>query len=231
VHRASKGKRGARRLPRADQPAPVNWTLRKSLSQHPRLDRSAIKPPRTIRRKSPGRRAVLAWRAVGSRLGAIAAIALAVGCLGAIAALDGPQMRSMAPSSTTFAAPTTVSTVASLTWTTAPPSLAEEPARTLRTVPPSRYARHYRIGARCRDGWRSHATGSGACSWHGGVAEWLYADDRIVHDTKTGRELGTVRSVGTYAGQALQRQAHYSLSLDEVEEACDRTLRNGSGSA
>ena len=120
MHRASKGKRGARRLPRADQPAPVSWTPRKSLSQHPRLDRSAIKPPRTIRRKSPGRRAVLAWRAVGSRLGAIAAIAPAVGCLGATAALDGPHMRSMAPSSTTFAAPTTVSTVASLTWTTAP---------------------------------------------------------------------------------------------------------------
>jgi hypothetical protein len=90
-------------------------------------------------------------------------------------------------------------------------------------VPPSRYARHYRIGARCRDGWRSHATG-GACSWHGGVAEWLYADDRIVHDTKTGRELSTVKSVGTYAGRALQRQAHYSLSLDEVEEACDSTF-------
>jgi hypothetical protein len=167
---------------------------------------------------------VLAWQAVGSRLGAIAAIALVVGCLGAIAALDGPQMRSMAPSSTTFAAPTTVSTVASLTWTAAPPSSAEEPARTLRTVPPSRYARHYRIGARCRDGWRSHATGSGACSWHGGVTEWLDADDRMVQDTKTGRELGTVRSVGTYAGRALQHKVHYSLSLDEVEAACERTF-------
>jgi hypothetical protein len=130
----------------------------------------------------------------------------------------------MPPSYTTFAASTTVSTVASLTWTTAPPSLAEEPARTLRTVPPSRTARHYQIGARCRDGWRSHATGSGACPWHGGVAEWLYADDRMVHDTKNGRELGTVRSVGTYAGRALQRQAHYGLSLDEVEEACDSTF-------
>jgi endonuclease I len=91
-------------------------------------------------------------------------------------------------------------------------------------VPPSRDARRYRIGARCRDGWRSHATGSGACSWHGGVAEWLYADDRMVHDTKTDRELGTMRSVGTYAGRALQRQARYSLSLDEVEKASDRTF-------
>jgi hypothetical protein len=157
-------------------------------------------------------------------LGAIAAIALAVGCLGTIAALDGVKRRSVPSSSTTFAASTTVSTVASLTWTTAAPPSTEEPARTLRTVPPSFSARHYRIGARCGDGWRSDATGSGACSWHGGVAEWLYADDRIVHDTRTGRELGTVRSVGTYAGRALQRRAHYGLSLDEVEEACGGTF-------
>jgi hypothetical protein len=152
--------------------------------------------------------------------------------LGAIAALEGPEKPSSAPSGTTAsAASTTVSTVASLTWTTAPPSSAEEPAHTLRIVPPSRYARHYRIGARCRDGWRSHATGSGACSWHGGVAEWLYADDRVVHDTKTGREIGTVKSVGTYAGRALQRQASYGLSLDEIAVACERTLRSGSGRA
>lgn len=32
----------------------------------------------------------------------------------------------------------------------------------------------YRIGAICYDGSRSYATGSGACSWHGGVYEWLY---------------------------------------------------------
>ncbi|MBQ3292950.1 G5 domain-containing protein [Candidatus Saccharibacteria bacterium] len=31
-----------------------------------------------------------------------------------------------------------------------------------------------RIGAICRDGWRSSATGRGACSHHGGVAQWLY---------------------------------------------------------
>lgn len=29
-----------------------------------------------------------------------------------------------------------------------------------------------RVGALCRDGWESTATGSGACSDHGGVAEW-----------------------------------------------------------
>jgi len=29
-------------------------------------------------------------------------------------------------------------------------------------------------GAVCRDGWRSYATGSGACSWHGGVFYWTW---------------------------------------------------------
>lgn len=33
-----------------------------------------------------------------------------------------------------------------------------------------------RIGARCCDGTRSSATGSGACSHHGGVCEWLYSE-------------------------------------------------------
>ena len=31
-----------------------------------------------------------------------------------------------------------------------------------------------RTGAICNDGWRSSATGSGACSGHGGVAYWTY---------------------------------------------------------
>jgi hypothetical protein len=65
VHHASQGKRGARRLSRADQSAPVSWMPRKSLSQHPRLDRGATKPPsRTVGRESSGRRAALAWLAV-----------------------------------------------------------------------------------------------------------------------------------------------------------------------
>jgi hypothetical protein len=34
----------------------------------------------------------------------------------------------------------------------------------------------YRIGAICNDGWQSNATGSGACSHHGGVSCWLYSD-------------------------------------------------------
>ena len=32
----------------------------------------------------------------------------------------------------------------------------------------------YRVGAICEDGWRSSSTGSGTCSWHGGVDHWIY---------------------------------------------------------
>ena len=31
-----------------------------------------------------------------------------------------------------------------------------------------------RVGAVCEDGWKSNATGSGACSHHGGVDYWIY---------------------------------------------------------
>lgn len=37
------------------------------------------------------------------------------------------------------------------------------------------YTEHGRIGAICVDGWKSHSTGRGTCSHHGGVHHWLYA--------------------------------------------------------
>jgi hypothetical protein len=37
-------------------------------------------------------------------------------------------------------------------------------------------APRHRIGAVCNDGWESKATGSGACSHHGGVSCWKYSD-------------------------------------------------------
>lgn len=46
----------------------------------------------------------------------------------------------------------------------APPTDTPEPV----------YVPRVRVGAICRDGTRSTATGRGACSYHGGVAEWLY---------------------------------------------------------
>ena len=36
-----------------------------------------------------------------------------------------------------------------------------------------------RYGAICSDGSRSSATGSGACSWHGGVSRWLTTESRV----------------------------------------------------
>lgn len=38
-----------------------------------------------------------------------------------------------------------------------------------------------RIGALCKDGFNSNATGSGACSYHEGVSEWQYKE--IPHET------------------------------------------------
>jgi hypothetical protein len=34
----------------------------------------------------------------------------------------------------------------------------------------------YRVGAICKYGWRSTATGSGACSHHSRVMEWIYEE-------------------------------------------------------
>ena len=46
--------------------------------------------------------------------------------------------------------------------------------RTPKPAPQPIQQQHYRVGAICRDGRRSYATGRGACSHHGGVSEWLY---------------------------------------------------------
>jgi hypothetical protein len=54
-----------------------------------------------------------------------------------------------------------------------PPAPAPEPAPT--TEPAPAQPTGGRIGAVCRDGTRSSATGRGACSHHGGVDHWLYA--------------------------------------------------------
>jgi hypothetical protein len=55
------------------------------------------------------------------------------------------------------------------------------PVRVYATVAPAPAPRSpasspRRIGAICSDGTRSGATGRGACSHHGGVAQWLYSE-------------------------------------------------------
>ncbi|NQT84227.1 DUF3761 domain-containing protein [bacterium] len=59
-----------------------------------------------------------------------------------------------------------------------------------------------RTGAICRDGSRSYATGRGACSWHGGVARWLYSETRYreIRDTPLARN-----------EKKLWRTGHFSL--------------------
>jgi len=64
--------------------------------------------------------------------------------------------------------PTTVPTATRMPNPTQTPTLTSTPWPT--SVP----APSVRCGAVCRDGWRSDATGSGACSHHGGVAHWVY---------------------------------------------------------
>ena len=44
---------------------------------------------------------------------------------------------------------------------------------TPRTYTPAPQVNTIRSGAICRDGWRSSATGRGACSHHGGVSMWI----------------------------------------------------------
>ncbi len=41
------------------------------------------------------------------------------------------------------------------------------------TTPPASSSSCTRVGATCKDGSTSTATGSGACSHHGGVASWI----------------------------------------------------------
>lgn len=54
---------------------------------------------------------------------------------------------------------------------------SSEPAERIETLQPP--AKTFRIGAECMDGWRSSATGSGACSHHGGVRFWIYNEPWI----------------------------------------------------
>ena len=55
-----------------------------------------------------------------------------------------------------------------------------------------------RYGAICADGWRSNATGSGACSWHGGVSRWLTTEStaREIRSTWAARNQDILASGG-----------------------------------
>jgi hypothetical protein len=55
-------------------------------------------------------------------------------------------------------------------------SLATFAARGDNKAPKFQDQPRVRIGALCNDGTESQATGSGACSHHGGVSCWRYSD-------------------------------------------------------
>lgn len=38
-------------------------------------------------------------------------------------------------------------------------------------------------GAICNDGWRSHSTGQGTCSWHGGIDHYIDPEEIDITDT------------------------------------------------
>lgn len=42
---------------------------------------------------------------------------------------------------------------------------------------------HKSPGAICNDGWRSHSTGRGTCSWHGGVSHYVDTDEISIPKT------------------------------------------------
>lgn len=67
--------------------------------------------------------------------------------------------------------PVTVSTIAAKDQITAV-GTAKAPRIPIYTTPSS--GGGGRTGAVCQDGWNSSATGSGACSHHGGVAYWIH---------------------------------------------------------
>ena len=67
---------------------------------------------------------------------------------------------------------------------------------------PYEYSPGGRIGANCFDGSKSSATGRGACSHHGGVAEWVYSEIRykVQADTFLSQHayfFGATASLGT----------------------------------
>jgi hypothetical protein len=64
-----------------------------------------------------------------------------------------------------------------------------------------------RVGANCRDGTTSSATGSGACSQHGGVESWRYAEGPkeasppVKEESKSRPALSTASSVKVWVNR------------------------------
>lgn len=94
----------------------------------------------------------------GSDTGYVSAKYVAAGAVPCVTFTPGPVLppADSSPSPTTAASPV--------------------PASPTPTQPPTPVPPRVRIGATCNDGTGSGATGSGACSHHGGVRCWRYSD-------------------------------------------------------
>lgn len=77
-----------------------------------------------------------------------------------------------------------------------------------------------RVGAICADGWRSTATGPGACSWHGGVAEWRYRTSRPRTDASDDPATSTPEGLLVFAGVCgvIGAGAAYSEAKDDWDQ-------------
>lgn len=105
-----------------------------------------------------------------------------------------PQSFTSAPASTLAPAPGISASPAPTATPTPTPTPAIEhdaPVHTVKTgakpTPPKLLPTRgtpVRVGATCRDGSSSDATGQGACSWHGGVKRWLYDQPGWVYENK-----------------------------------------------
>lgn len=94
------------------------------------------------------------------------------------------------------------------------------------------------IGAVCRDGWYSRSTGSGTCSWHGGVKYWG-SELRQIAQTTWPRENSPLLIILTavfvgwygYGVRALHRKhatdSPVSTSTDLQRECCTDSLSQG----
>lgn len=146
--------------------------------------------------QSPGR------RILHTAVAAVTALLLFNGAAGALsghpAESAAPQTFTSAPASTLAPAPeisptpTTVPTAASPTATEPPAIEHDTPVHKVKTGPkptaPKLLATSgtpVRVGATCRDGSHSDATGQGACSWHNGVRKWLYEQPAWVQRNKS----------------------------------------------
>jgi hypothetical protein len=90
------------------------------------------------------------------------------------------------PSSTPVAVPSTTP-LPSATPTITPDDKIQKVKLGPRPTPPKLLPTHgtpVRVGATCKDGSSSDATGRGACSWHGGVREWIYDQPYWVDENK-----------------------------------------------